>query len=423
MSQVAIRVENLGKQFRIGGRVERYQTLRESLVRKLKGLGRRESSENTFWALRGVSFTVDHGDVVGVIGNNGAGKSTLLKVLSQISEPTEGYADVHGRVSSLLEIGSGFHFELSGRENIYLNGAILGMRRAEIDRKFDEIVAFAGVEKFIDTAVKHYSSGMYLRLAFSVAASLEPEILMVDEVLAVGDIAFQNKCLRKMGQVAGEGRTVILVSHNLSAISSLTKRCILLKHGRVHAAGPTSEIVAMYLRDSATEGSAVAGSREIKDDTLGSLLCELDSEGVNPTIPSTQPIKVRFWFTVKQAVTGLRVGFDLTSGAGPHLFRTYYDDLAENPPELQPGAYAAECTIPPNWLNGGDYYITLRASIHGIRHIIVLERALGFQIVNLAGANAQYGVERPGLLNPTLDWKIEPTDPATLPTISTGSDA
>jgi lipopolysaccharide transport system ATP-binding protein len=266
MSDVAIRVENLSKQYRIGGPQGRYRyrTIRESLVeaaqapfRRLSSVVRGQSStvsNETIWALKDVSFEVKQGEVVGIIGRNGAGKTTLLKVLSRITEPTEGYAEIHGRVGSLLEVGTGFHPELTGRENIYLNGAILGMKRAEIERKFDEIVAFAEIEKFMDTPVKHYSSGMYVRLAFAVAAHLEPEILLVDEVLAVGDAAFQKKCLGKMRAVAGEGRTVLFVSHNMAAIANLCGRCILLDEGQIRSVGFSKDVINHYLCDSQQDG-------------------------------------------------------------------------------------------------------------------------------------------------------------------------
>ena len=228
MSDIAIRVENLGKMYRIGRAQQRHDTLRDLIVdtaAHIKDWGKRgDKSDETIWALKDVSFEVRRGEVVGIIGRNGAGKSTLLKILSRITEPTTGRAEIHGRVGSLLEVGTGFHPELTGRENIYLNGAILGMRRFEIERRFDEIVAFSEIERFLDTPVKRYSSGMYVRLAFAVAAHLEPEILLVDEVLAVGDAAFQKKCLGKMGNVAETGRTVLFVSHNMAAVSNLCKR-------------------------------------------------------------------------------------------------------------------------------------------------------------------------------------------------------
>jgi lipopolysaccharide transport system ATP-binding protein len=266
MSDIAIKVEGLGKEYRIGKK-KVYKSLRETLtglatspLRHLGMLAHPEevNGEGTFWALKDVNFEVKRGDIVGIIGRNGAGKSTLLKVLSRITEPTEGQIEISGRVGSLLEVGTGFHPELTGRENVYLNGAILGMKRAEIVRKFDEIVAFSEIEKFLDTPVKHYSSGMYTRLAFAVAAHLEPEILIVDEVLAVGDAGFQKKCLGKMGEVAKEGRTVLFVSHNMSAIRSLCSTGILLKSGQVVAAGSTEIVLDRYAsRESAVRGGAI----------------------------------------------------------------------------------------------------------------------------------------------------------------------
>jgi len=257
MSDIAIWVERLGKRYRIGRR-KTYLTLRDALARSWKsafGLfgGKTkletQSANNYIWALKDVSFEVKQGEVVGIIGRNGAGKSTLLKILSRITKPTEGYAEIHGRVGSLLEVGTGFHPELTGRENIHLNGAILGMKKKEIDKKFDEIVAFAEVEKFIDTPVKYYSSGMYMRLAFAVAAHLESEVLLVDEVLAVGDAAFQKKCLGKMGDVAKEGRTVLFVSHNMRAIQALCPWGMLLDNSQISRVGPIQEVVNTYMSD------------------------------------------------------------------------------------------------------------------------------------------------------------------------------
>lgn len=258
MSEIAIQIEKLGKQYRIGAQQDGYKTIRDTIMDAMYAPFRRAKRivsgqaygaadlEQTLWALRDVSFEVKHGEVVGIIGSNGAGKSTLLKLLSQITEPSEGSIDIYGRVGALLEVGTGFHQELTGRENLYLNGSILGMTRSDINRKFDEIVEFAGVEKFIDTPVKHYSSGMRLRLGFSVAAHLEPEILVVDEVLAVGDAEFQKKCIGKMSDVAGEGRTVLFVSHNMAAIANLCPRTLLLQAGQLLMDGQTDEIISKY---------------------------------------------------------------------------------------------------------------------------------------------------------------------------------
>ena len=257
MSRIAIRVGNLGKRYHIGRVQARYRTLRESLASSLSrpfNLLRRPPSENNatvIWALKDISFDVQHGEVIGVIGRNGAGKSTLLKILSRITYPTTGFVDIYGRVGSLLEVGTGFHPELTGRENIYLNGAVLGMRKLEIDRRFDEIVSFAEIEQFLDTPVKRYSSGMYVRLAFSVAAHLEPEILLVDEVLAVGDMEFQKKCLGKMDSISRQERTVFFVSHNLPAIQRLCAKVLVLKKGQLAYFGQTQGGVAAYLADIA----------------------------------------------------------------------------------------------------------------------------------------------------------------------------
>ena len=252
MSDIAIHVQGLGKRYALGSSRKPYRTLRETVVDAIKSPFRKASgaaaaAAPSFWALKDVNFSVSRGEVVGIIGRNGAGKSTLLKVLSRITEPTEGAIDITGRVGSLLEVGTGFHPELTGRENIYLNGAILGMRRGEIQGKFGEIVDFAETEKFLDTPVKYYSSGMYTRLAFAVAAYLEPEILIVDEVLAVGDAEFQKKCMGKMNDVAQQGRTVLFVSHNMGAVVQLCQRAVMLDHGQVKQVGPVQQVVADYL--------------------------------------------------------------------------------------------------------------------------------------------------------------------------------
>ncbi len=293
MSAPAIRVSGLGKRYRIGERV-RYKLLRDSLsnavTRAFRG-GRR--TEETIWALKDVSFEVAPGEVIGVIGRNGAGKSTLLKILSRITEPTEGRVELRGRVGSLLEVGTGFHLELTGRENIYLNGAILGMKRAELGRKFDEIVAFAEIEQFLDTPVKHYSTGMYLRLAFAVAAHLEPEILLVDEVLAVGDAAFQKKCLGKMGDVASRGRTVLFVSHNMAAVQALTRRCLYLSKGTSVAFGNTPDVVLSYLDAvPGTQASQRAPAEHYRRDPAPDMPVRFESIWLEDHAPDEVPLLV-----------------------------------------------------------------------------------------------------------------------------------
>lgn len=274
MSTTALRADRLGKRYRIG-RSGRPRTLRDAITGSVTGLARAlrrghpgdrgaTSDPGTLWALKDVSFEVSHGEIVGLIGRNGAGKSTLLRILSRITEPTEGSAVIDGRVGSLLEVGTGFHPELTGRENIYLNGAILGMRKREIDRKFDRILDFAEVRRYVDTPVKHYSSGMHVRLAFAVAAHLDPDILLVDEVLAVGDIEFQRKCLGKMDEVAQGGRTILFVSHQMTQVRRLCQRCIWIDDGRVRLIGPTVEVVAAYERASSQAGAA-ADPRPARD--------------------------------------------------------------------------------------------------------------------------------------------------------------
>ncbi|HJX39987.1 MAG TPA: polysaccharide ABC transporter ATP-binding protein, partial [Anaerolineales bacterium] len=334
MSTAAVRVEDLGKRYRLGGAAGGYRTLRDSLVSRL---GRQravvaEDPKETIWALRHVSFEVQHGQVLGIIGRNGAGKTTLLKILSRVTEPTEGFAEIRGRVGSLLEVGTGFHPELTGRENIYLNGAILGMKRVEIGHKFDEIVSFAEVERFVDTPIKHYSSGMNLRLAFSVAAHLEPEILVVDEVLAVGDAEFQRKCLGKMGDVARQGRTVLFVSHDMSAILRLTEEALLLEGGQIALRAPSQKAVDIYLASGlASEGQYTWELAEPRLQMARPFrplaLRVLDRAGL-PTgrVLSAEPFTVEFEYELEQDTKGLRVGLYLFTSRGEPVFTSFDTD-------------------------------------------------------------------------------------------------
>jgi lipopolysaccharide transport system ATP-binding protein len=373
MSEVAIRTNNLGKQYRIVV-AKRHNTLRDELMFGLKSMfrrnGRPTASDDMFWALKGVSFELRKGEVLGVIGRNGSGKSTLLKILSRITEPTAGQAEIYGRVGSLLEVGTGFHGELTGRENLYLNGAILGMKKAEIDRKFDEIVEFAGVEKFIETPVKHYSSGMSVRLAFAVAAHLEPEILVVDEVLAVGDVAFQKKCLGKMGEVAKEGRTVILVSHNMAAIQALCSRCLLLNGGELTASGSPRGVVEQYLSDVS---SSTPSSLEQRTDREGSGeirfsdVSILDAKGeALDTALSGQDINIAVSYRSQtdKRVSGLDVHITFYTMEGQFMF-TCSSEGSGYHFSVMPGTAQVVCHIPDLPLAPGRYVFNLFSTVRG----------------------------------------------------------
>jgi len=378
MSDIAIRVENLSKQYRIGGSQARYKTIRESLTeavqapfRRLSSVIRGQSSaatNETIWALKDVSFEVKRGEVVGIIGRNGAGKTTLLKILCRITEPTEGQAEIHGRVGSLLEVGTGFHPELTGRENIYLNGAILGMKRVEIERKFDEIVDFAEIEKFIDTPVKHYSSGMYVRLAFAVAAHLEPEILLVDEVLAVGDAAFQKKCLGKMGDVAKEGRTVLFVSHNMGAIQRLCPQAIWLEEGAVKEIGDSAAVCEKYLYSDVGFGSGVYTFDDGAGHPVRFLRAELLNSKDEPTstFRADEPIKFRITYRLAREFSGLSVALNIRDALGGSLWGVsdldFFPELFE---KRQPGTWVYECVAPANVLRPGIYQLGLGAGSGG----------------------------------------------------------
>ncbi len=365
MSEVSLRVEGLSKRYRLGARVRAYRTLGETLrgmaAAPLRWLKRGERRHpDTFWALRDVSFELRRGQVLGLIGHNGAGKSTLLKLLARITEPTEGRAMLYGSVGSLLEVGTGFHGELSGRENIYLNGAILGMRRADIARQFDRIVAFAEVEQFVDTPVKHYSSGMYLRLAFAVAAHLEPEILLVDEVLAVGDAAFQKRCLGKIGEVAQEGRTVIFVSHNLSAVERLCDSALLLDHGRLAFQGSTGDAIERYLqRSSGARGLLESrGSRPGRGRVRFTRLQTLCDGRPAAHLTSGSRVELLLDYEVESNVGGVRIRVAWTNLLGDTLFVCLNDAVGFAIPELPGPSGTVRIAIPLLPLNQGTYRIS-----------------------------------------------------------------
>jgi len=372
MSSTAIRIENLSKQYHIGSQ-QTYNKLSDQLgdmlISPLRRAGRLLRGQATgaaeldekIWALKAVSLEISRGEVVGIIGRNGAGKSTLLKILSRITEPTEGYAEIYGRVGSLLEVGTGFHPELTGRENIYLNGAILGMRKVEIERKFDEIVAFAEIGKFIDTPVKHYSSGMYVRLAFSVAAHLEPEILLVDEVLAVGDTAFQKKCLGKMDDVAQQGRTVLFVSHNMGLIQNLCHRGILLQKGAISKDGDISGAVEAYLQSleyMATQDLNERTDRQGRGKVRLNEVNIFDGNGVRAsTLTTGRP--ARFAFQVSGLIRGISCLFDIFDHLG-HPVAKFQSDIPGPEDSYDPeGGLNFVCELDELFLVAGRYRINV----------------------------------------------------------------
>ena len=412
-----ISVHNLGKKYVLGHQSqERYTALRDVMANGAKRFAHRirhpfaaqpaAASTEEFWALQNIGFEIQHGDRVGIIGRNGAGKSTLLKILSRITEPTLGNVTIKGRVASLLEVGTGFHPELTGRENIFLNGAILGMSKAEIKKKFDEIVAFAEVEKFLDTPVKRYSSGMYVRLAFAVAAHLEPEILIVDEVLAVGDAQFQKKCLGKMEEVGKEGRTVLFVSHNMAMISNLCQKAIVLDAGRLSFQGPTSEAVLKYYQGA----EAKSASRGFESENAVLLGADLIGLGNALDVTIHDEVIVRMRYRIKRAIEGRCVpNFHFFSAEGNYVFVS----SAEGVNIMPPGEYFADCTIPGKLLNEGAYFVGLALTTYYSAGSFDVEffdqNALTFNVIDpLDDRSNRYGYAgpMPGVVRPQLRWNI-----------------
>jgi lipopolysaccharide transport system ATP-binding protein len=429
MSDIAIRVENLSKQYRIGGPQAPYKTIRESLTeavqapfRRLSSIVRGQSSavsNETIWALKDVSFEVKRGEVVGIIGRNGAGKTTLLKVLSRITEPTEGQAIIRGRVGSLLEVGTGFHPELTGRENIYLNGAILGMKKGEIERKFDEIVAFAEIEKFIDTPVKHYSSGMYVRLAFAVAAHLEPEILLVDEVLAVGDAAFQKKCLGKMDDVAKQGRTVMFVSHNMSAVNNLCESAVVLEQGRILYEGPSGDAIRYYLQDLSNNGKEHAVSDQIsfpkdlsKPLQVRRLSIKNGRKELSTVINYQEDFYIDLEIDLRQANQYYIALMFIANIHGNIILVTTDEDLTESPlARANVGEYQYSVRFPGKLLKPGEYHLTVSLVEKGIAAIDKHEAIISFEIQDVVSRRSrhQVGYRKAAMVAPEIPWTLAPT--------------
>jgi len=406
MSDIAIRVDGLSKRYRIGERAERYRTLRDAVAstasapwRWAKSVRKRHRNsgekDNTVWALKDISFEIPRGAVVGVIGRNGAGKSTLLKILSRITEPTEGMAEIHGRVGTLLEVGTGFHLELTGRENTYLNGAILGMKRAEIDRKFDEIIDFAGTGKFIDTPVKHYSSGMHLRLAFAVAAYLEPEILLVDEVLAVGDVEFQQKCIGKMSDIAAGGRTVLFVSHNLAAVKELCNTGILLSHGELAHHGSIADTLTKYGESLYT----ASGEESPRNGQWRQIEINGQSQNTQVEVSGGDPLEITGYLDFPAGTEFNRLFLIIEDSLGNTLVnrRTEFEALMNG---MGPGhqRLAITAKLPALWLGPSVY--SLHFKLLGPAERYVSDRVL-FQV---SGAAAGLGRS---LLSPDCAWRVE----------------
>jgi lipopolysaccharide transport system ATP-binding protein len=422
MTDVAITVENLGKMYRIGGKQERYKRFTESVMdalgaplRRLRNLGQPTPENQILWALKDVSFAVKQGEVVGIIGRNGAGKSTLLKVLSRITEPTTGEVRVYGRVGSLLEVGTGFHPELTGRENVFLNGAILGMRRAEIDRRFDEIVAFAEVEKFLDTPVKRYSSGMYVRLAFAVAAHLEPEILVVDEVLAVGDGQFQKKCLGKMGEVAKGGRTVLFVSHNLTTIRTLCSRTLLLNYGMCVADGPSDEVVRKYtgsIREGVYEQEWSDPNNAPQNESIRLGRVSVQDEEGNPieNIYTDTAFNIEIEFMVKTEGTSAGLTIIFYDNENNCVFSSINNKEANWYGKTMPiGIYKSVCKIPANFFNNGWFNVSVNLFGKNFSDARLVRETLKIEILDGSTVRGDYFGEYCGVVRPALEWRTELT--------------
>jgi len=413
MSDTVILASSIGKRYRIGAH-ERYGSLRASLAKLLRGS--EKAADETFWALEDVSFEAKRGEVIGIIGRNGAGKSTLLKILSRITDPTKGRVEIRGRIGCLLEVGTGFHPELSGRDNVFLNGTILGMRRAEIRRHFDEIVAFAEVEKFIDTPVKHYSSGMYLRLAFAVAAHLQPEILIVDEVLAVGDARFQKKCLDKMEDVSKHGRTVIFVSHNMPAVTRICPRAVLLDNGKVLADGRSHEIVAAYLRGGLGTTAERVWAEKMPGDGVARLRAVrvLDKSGMpRDAIDIRKPVGIELEYEVLVPGHVLVPGFHCYTEEGACAFISV-DTGAEAQSAPKPtGIYRSVGWMPGNFLSEGTYIIHVALATMDPTNVNFYERdAVAFQVIDSMDGDSsrgRYAGPMPGVIRPMLEWTTATT--------------
>lgn len=421
-----IEVHNLSKSYRLGAKKESYYSLRDEMVnlakKPIQWLKGQRINRKDFWALKDVSFSVKRGEVIGVIGRNGAGKTTLLKVLSRITPPTNGYAIIRGRVNSLLEVGTGFHPELKGRENIYLTGAILGMTKKEIDSKFDEIVEFSEIGEFLDTPIKRYSSGMYVRLAFAVAAHLEPEVLFVDEVLAVGDYKFQKKCLEKMSKVSQEGRTVLFVSHNMASVARLCNRSILLEKGRLIMEGPTSDVIERYIGLREDMGAEVSWENpaEAPGDSSAKLksvrvLSRNNEPSSKLEISEDFYVELTYWNFLKGAklLPCIRL---LNNEGVVVLTATNLPSVCSEPDFWHDrpgpkGLFRCVCRIPGNLLREGYYFVNivvgnLAGVIDSYAHVYE-DQVISFEIIDKRGMHKEHSNVLIGVVQPRLDWKTE----------------
>lgn len=434
-ANIAIEVKGLGKRYRIGLKEERHENLLGALLDTIKSPLKNyreyrslydfrdvdptkadEESSDIIWPIRDISFDVREGEVVGVIGRNGAGKSTLLKILSKITPPTTGEVRLRGRISSLLEVGTGFHQELTGRENIYLNGTILGMRKREVDQRFDQIVAFSGVEKFLDTPVKRYSSGMRVRLAFAVSAHLEPEILVIDEVLAVGDAEFQRKCLDKMQDVGQEGRTVLFVSHNMNAITRLCSRAILLQNGRIAMDGPAHDVVSQYMSSDAglspevewADASAAPGDDVTR---LRAVRMKTDDGQVKRWVDMRKPFSIEMEYDVLEDGQILFPYYTFFNDEGVRIFMTVDQNSVGHNKQRPAGRYVSRVWVPGNLLNEGHIYVqpAIRNYHTRTQHFNVRE-AIGFRVVHeleVRLVEGQFSGSLGGVVRPLLEWESE----------------
>jgi lipopolysaccharide transport system ATP-binding protein len=428
MSDIAIRLEKIGKKYYIGKTHTQYRTLRDTLMNVLTTPFHRAAKllrghasgaaelDETIWALKDVSLEIRKGEAIGIIGHNGAGKSTLLKILSRITEPTEGIAEIHGRVGSLLEVGTGFHPELTGRENIYLNGAILGMKRVEIAKKFDEIVDFAEIPKFIDTPVKHYSSGMFLRLAFAVAAHLETEVVFVDEVLAVGDARFQKRCINKMQDLGKEGRTVLFVSHNIPAITRLCKRTILIEEGHILQDGSSQKVVSAYLRSeygltSIREWSDPANAPGNDIVRMHAIRVKTEDGRITDVVDIRQPVGIEIEYEVLKHGHLLVPNFGLVNEEGQIVFVTIDQDPAWRRVPRPEGRFVSTVWVPGNLLAEGTFLIGGGIMTEDPFIVHCDEgHAVAFQVIDSLDGNSARGDYKrnfPGVIRPVLKWTTQ----------------